>query len=233
MDVKCVTFDRPRGHKFRYGSIPDSGRLLLVKQGSITVRTQDQSLTAAQGEFMLIPAGIDVISEYTADENCIVMLLFKGISDGLDGDVSVYPRNTDAALLMDCALNTSQSTPYRLVAILYGIMHHLTLGNGHTAGDVTSVIRYINDHYSECQHVCEYAAMACVSESHFRKLFLCATGMSPIEYRNAVRLKVARELIAEGYTVSEAAESVGFNSTSFYCRLVKKEKGKATSAIFT
>ena len=233
MDVKCVTIERPCGYKFRHKSIPDSGRLLLVKQGGITVRSSEQSLVATQGEYMIIPAGIDVTSEYTASENSIVMLLFKGTPDGLDGSIKVYPRNTDAALLMDSALNTEQNTPYRLAAILYGIMHHLTLGNGHTAGDVTSVIRYINDHYSECHRVCEYAAMACVSESHFRKLFLCATGMSPIEYRNAVRLKVARELIAEGYTVSEAAESVGFNSTSFYCRLVKKEKGKATSAIFT
>lgn len=233
MDVKCVTIERPCGYKFRHKSIPDSGRLLLVKQGGITVRSSEQSLAATQGEYMIIPAGIDVTSEYTASENSIVMLLFKGTPDGLGGSIKVYPRNTDASLLMDSALNTEQNTPYRLAAILYGIMHHLTLGDSFTAGDVSSVIRYINDHYRESKHVSEYAAMACVSESHFRKLFLSATGMSPIEYRNAVRLRVARDLISEGYTVTEAAESVGFGSTSFYCRLVKKEKGKQTSPIST
>ena len=87
-------------------------------------------------------------------------------------------------------------------------------------GDVMPVIRYINDHYNENRRVSEYAAMAYVSESHFRKLFLSATGMTPIEYRNNLRLKFASEMICEGYTVSEAAEAVGFNSVSFYCRLV-------------
>ena len=233
MDVKCITFERPRGHKFRHKSIPDSGRLLLVKRGSITVRTGDRSITATQGEYIIIPAAIDVISEYTGDDNSIVMLLFSGDFNLPEGGIRVYPRNTDAALLMESAVISSQNTPYRLAAIVFGIMHHLTLGDNFTAGDVSAVIRYINDHYAEGQPVSEYAAMACVSESHFRKLFLSATGMSPIEYRNAVRLRVARDLISEGYTVTEAAESVGFNSTSFYCRLVKKEKGKHTSPIST
>ena len=226
MDVKCVTIERPRGYKFRHKSIPDNGRLLLVKQGSITVRSDDRSVSAAQGEFIIIPAGIDVTSEYTSDSNCIVMLIFKGALDELDGGIRIYPRNTDAALLMESVTVASQNTPYRLSAILYGVMHHLTLGDNCTTGDIGSVARYINDHYSEDRRVSEYAAMACMSESHFRKLFLSETGMSPIEYRNSVRLKVARELISEGYTVTEAAEAVGFGSTSFYCRLVSREKQK-------
>ena len=233
MDVKCITFERPRGYKFRYKSIPDSGRLLLVKQGSITVHASDQSITATQGEYMMIPAGIDVTSEYTGDDNSIVMLSFKGASYDFESGIKAYTRNADAARLMECAISSAQNTPYRLTAILYGVMHHLTLGDNCTAGDVNSMIRYINDHYSEDRRVGEYAAMACVSESHFRKLFMAVTGMSPIEYRNTIRLKVARELISVGYTVSEAAEAVGFNSTSFYCRLVGKEKRRSTSPFFT
>ncbi len=232
MEVKFITFERPRGHRFRHKSIPDRERLLLVKLGSITVRSAEQTVTASQGEYITIPSGIDTVAEYTGDDNCIVMLLFSGVLE--DKGIRVYPRNTEAALLMESATAAEQNTPYRLSAILYGALHNLALNdNFHSLGNMHSVIRYINDHYSENCRVSEYAAMACVSESHFRKLFLAETGMSPIEYRNSIRLKVAGELVAEGYTVSEAAEAVGFNSTSFYCRLVAKEKCKSNSAICT
>lgn len=225
MDVKCIILQRPRDHRFRHRSVPDRERLLLVKRGSVTVRSGDETATANQGEYISIPAGIDTVAEYTGEDNCIVILLFSGVLGG-EG-IRVYPRNAEAALLMESATSAEENTPYRLYAILYGALHHLALTDDlNGRGSVHSVIRYINDHYREDRRVCEYAAMACLSESHFRKLFLSETGASPIEYRNSVRLKVAAELIAEGYTVSEAAEAVGFNSTSFYCRLVSKEKRK-------
>lgn len=234
MEVKCVTIERPHGHKFRHRTVPDNGRLLLIKQGSVTVSSADKTVTAIQGEFIIIQAGVDVTTEYTADKNCVVMLLFKDVPDEFGEDIMAYPHNTEAELLMESAIGDCTHSPFKLKAILYGVMNYLTLGvNSCAAGDVNAVIDYINEHYSDNLPVSKYAAMACVSESHFRKRFVAVTGMSPIEYRNAIRLRVARELISAGYTVAEAAETVGFNSTSFYCRLASRENHKATSPLAT
>ena len=226
-NVSCVMIERPRDYRFRHPPIPNRERLLFVKKGSVTVRSNGAAVIANQGEFISISSGLETVTEYIGDENCIIILLFSGVLDNDKVGVRSYNANYEAAALMRSALDNTGSTAYLLPAILYGVLHHLTLNDKtRREGCVNSVIRYINDHYSENLRIAEYAAMAYVSESHFRKLFSAATGMSPIEYRNSIRLKIARELISEGYTVSEAAEAVGFNSTSFYCRMVAARRRK-------
>jgi AraC-like DNA-binding protein len=223
-DVRCFKLERPKNHRFRHRFAPDRARLFLVKQGSVTVRSAHQIVTAVQGEYVSILPGVDTVTEYTGDENCIIMFLFSDLIETDRDEIKTYSRCPEAAVLMETALEYTENTPYRLLAILCGILHHLSQMSGaHRAGDVRSVVRYIENHYQEDRRVSEYADMTYLSESHFRKLFSENTGMSPIEYRNTIRLKIASELIAEGYTVSEAAESVGFNSTSFYCRLAKRQ----------
>lgn len=228
-NVKCVVFERAKDYRFRHRSIPDRERLLLVKRGSVTVRSDKTSVTANQGEFITISAEIATEAEYTGADNYVIMFLFDGAIARAEEGIRVYPHNADAARLMKSALDDGQATPYRLPAILCGVLHYLTLNDDACcAGDVRPVIRHINEHYADNCRVSEYASMAYVSESHFRKLFISATGMTPIEYRNHVRIKVANELISEGYTVAEAAEAVGFGSAAFYCRLVAREKRKST-----
>ena len=63
-----------------------------------------------------------------------------------------------------------------------------------------------------------------MSETAFRKLFREEMGISPIDYRNRLRLKFAEEMRREGVSASAAAESAGFGSLSFYLRLKRKEK---------
>ena len=226
-DVRCVKLERPKNYRFRHQSTPDRARLLLVKQGSVTIRSAHQIVTASQGEYISILPGVDTVAEYTGDENCIIMFLFSDLIEADGDEIKSYPRNPEAAVLIESALEHTVNTPYRLAAILCGVLHYLSLcTDSRCVGDVRLVVRYIENHYQEDRRVSEYADMAYLSESHFRKLFSAATGMSPIDYRNSIRLKIASELIAEGYTVSEAAESVGFNSTSFYCRLVSAQKRK-------
>ena len=226
--VTCFVIERPYNYRFRHQSTPDRERLLFVKRGCVTVRSDEQVVTANQGEYISISAGLDTVAEYKGDDNVIIMLRFMGTLDSDNPGIRLFSRNREAATLMDSAVDNTMNTPYRLAAILYGVLHYLTQNDDlRISGDIKPVVRYINNNYKENRRVSEYAAMAYVSESHFRKLFLTATGMSPIEYRNSLRLKAAAELIDEGYTVYEAAEAVGFNSASFYCRLVASERRKS------
>jgi len=65
-----------------------------------------------------------------------------------------------------------------------------------------------------------------MSEVNFRRLFREYTGMSPIDYRNDLRLKNARAMLASGeYNVTEAAEASGFSNLPFFIRLYKKKFG--------
>ena len=70
-----------------------------------------------------------------------------------------------------------------------------------------------------------YAELCNISEMNFKSLFKEYTGMSPIEYRNDIRLTNARNKLQSGeYNVS-AAEMCGFSNFSFFIRLYKKKYG--------
>ena len=186
IDVRCFKLERPKNHRFRHRSVPDRARLLLVKRGSITVRSDEQAVTANQGEYISIPSGMDTVAEYTGEDNCVLMLSFSGFFELDSAEIKLYVRNSEAAVLMESAFEETESSPYRLPAILCGVLHHLALsGNARREGAVMHVVRYIENHCRENRRVDEYAAMAYLSESHFRKLFVAITGMSPIDYRIA------------------------------------------------
>ena len=74
--------------------------------------------------------------------------------------------------------------------------------------------------------ISHYARLCHMSETNFRRLFRQHTGISPIEYRNHVRLNMARAKLQSGeHNVFEAAQAVGFSNLSFFIRLYKKKFG--------
>jgi len=80
--------------------------------------------------------------------------------------------------------------------------------------------------YDQNEKIRYYAALCDMSEAGFRRLFKEYMGVSPVEYRNALRLQEAKACLQSGeYNVSEAAEAVGFTNLSFFIRLYKKKYG--------
>ena len=84
----------------------------------------------------------------------------------------------------------------------------------------------ITECWNENKKVSYYADLCNLSEPYFRKLFIEYTGMSPIDYRNDIRLTNAKNKLQSGeYNVSEAAYGSGFSNLSFFIRLYKKKYG--------
>ena len=76
------------------------------------------------------------------------------------------------------------------------------------------------------EKVSYYAELCDMSEANFRRLFREYMGLSPIEYRNELRLNHARNKLQSGeYNVSEAAYESGFSNLSFFIRLYKNKYG--------
>lgn len=71
-----------------------------------------------------------------------------------------------------------------------------------------------------------YAETCGLRENRFRMLFAEYFEMTPVEYRNNLRMKYARELMDHcGCSVAEAARASGFNSATYFCRLHRKMFG--------
>lgn len=66
------------------------------------------------------------------------------------------------------------------------------------------------------------AAVACVSPRHLARLFGQHVGMAPLDYLSHIRLAVARQSLAAGCSVTQAAERAGFSSDTQLRRAWKR-----------
>lgn len=72
----------------------------------------------------------------------------------------------------------------------------------------------------------ELAERSGFSPSYFRALFKEATGLSPLQYQNQLKINRAQELLLSGeYNVTETAETLGFDNIYYFSRLFKKLTG--------
>ena len=87
------------------------------------------------------------------------------------------------------------------------------------------IVMYVNDHLTEDISVPKLAEHFYLSASQFNRVFKQATGASPWDYITKKRLTVAKELLRNGVSAQEAAESCGFRDYSVFYRAYTKHFG--------
>lgn len=81
--------------------------------------------------------------------------------------------------------------------------------------------------------VASLAHDAGMSEVYFRKLFKARFGTTPTEYITSCRIEYAKELLKLDYlSLSDIADSCGFSSASYFCRVFKKHTGSTPRELF-
>ena len=95
---------------------------------------------------------------------------------------------------------------------------------------IDKVAKKIEADFSRSFSIEELAGFANLSPSYFRRLFREATGYTPIQYQNKVKVHKAKDLLLSGEAnVSEAAYAVGFENVFYFSRLFKKVSGVSPS----
>ena len=88
------------------------------------------------------------------------------------------------------------------------------------------VTEYVSMHYSEHLTTKDLAGICYLSESHFCRFFKAATGKSALEYISEYRAERAAVLLKNtDISISEIAESVGFDDQNYFSRIFKRVKG--------
>lgn len=94
-----------------------------------------------------------------------------------------------------------------------------------------AVISYMHLHFSAPIDLEAYAKMCYMSRSRFIHIFKEYTGVSPYHFQLKIRIERAIDmLINTSVPVSECAQTVGFEDTSYFCRIFKKITGKTPSS---
>ena len=90
---------------------------------------------------------------------------------------------------------------------------------------LSSVITFLNSHYTETISLDELANQFFISKYHLCRLFRKNTGLTIHQYLTSKRLTLAGELMADGKSLSEAAALAGFSDYSSFYRAYRKEYG--------
>lgn len=88
-----------------------------------------------------------------------------------------------------------------------------------------AVVR-LRDHYQEHFAGDQLASLCSMNRYHFCRVFKRAMGMTPVQYQNECRLRIADILLKSGSTsISEIAAQVGFGDEAYFSRAYKKSRG--------
>lgn len=95
----------------------------------------------------------------------------------------------------------------------------------HQSDSIGDAIAYINDNIAGPLPLEEVAACAGLSVSRFKVRFKEETGATPREYINHIKIDTARQLIAHGGSITDAALRLGFNTPNYFAVMFKKYTG--------
>lgn len=85
---------------------------------------------------------------------------------------------------------------------------------------VSPALQHLLNHYAEEVNVQELADLCHLSVTHFRRVFLAAVGMPPVEYLSGLRARMAAAMLQEqpDRPIMEVAFKVGFESHNTFHR---------------
>jgi len=91
---------------------------------------------------------------------------------------------------------------------------------------LTGIIRYINENYNHIDRIEQIADHFYISKYHLCRFFRKKLNVPPIAYLNAIKIRHACVMMKNGCdNMTEIAMQCGFNSSSYFCKVFKKEKG--------
>ena len=249
-DVSVISGVRTLGRCVDHSSYGrKSCGFLYVWSGEATFYRPDGETTVVSGgELLFLPKRQCYRMEYTAPSTTFVVVdfalygrageetaLFEGITVAARENASYRIARIMAdfelcgASVTACATLRKKELMYRLLGVVYSSDAPL-LEKQRADHRIEEGVRLLEQTYLESLPISRYAEATHVSVSTFRSLFQKQFGISPIKYRNSLRIERAKELLREGgFTVSEAAYASGFESVGYFCRYYRQATGESPS----
>lgn len=102
--------------------------------------------------------------------------------------------------------------------------------SAHAAETVERAAAYMSSHYKERLTLEDVSREVSHSPNYFHRVFKAATGRSPAEYLNSVRLERARELmLITDLPVADIAAECGFSSPAYFTSVFRRENSVTPS----
>ena len=221
-----------------------SERFFYIEQGTFVFDDGTEAMQEfTAGDIIYLPGDVTYISRWKAEVpgryTSLNFMLYntqgKPFSLGDSVTLLVHDKHEEFYHLFREVVQTwnrcSHASPLETLSLLYRVFYHLALWEERELRKsknrkMDKAILFLENNYLTEITTAKLAQMAEVSECMFRRSFHRITGVSPMQYRNRLRLTKAKELLQSGeFTVLEAALLTGFDDPGYFSRMFKKEFG--------
>lgn len=245
-DVVVISGIRPKGRMYKKMTNARSNHgLLYIWSGEATFYMEDGiTRKVTDGQLFYLPKGLKYKMEYTGESTTFVVVNFN-LMDRDGAPVFLYenetlvadadPGHTFAGIMNKLEMCSAAQNPagqlrrsellYRLLAAIYTAQELSTSEKLYP--QIGKGVMLLKQTYLENLPIVTFAKACSLCESAFRQLFRKQYGISPLQYRNHLRIQRAKELLEYDHcTVAEAAYASGFDNLGYFCRYYKKITGQ-------
>ena len=238
LQIQCCTV--PESHRFR---MPPSTveRFIYLTSGSALFSVGCGRIHAVARDMVYLPRNTEYSSLWLEKSDFVVVdislsdakdaeiifgdrpeILFHDkfcIYDGLLGELADKSREKDPFNWLECT-----SLCLKLLCEMARDTKKIEKDDKYAR--INNAITYIENNFSKDFPIEDLAKMSYLSPTSFRRLFFECKGMSPVDYRNTLRIRRAAELLKSGkYTISEVSEKVGIPDAKYFGKLFLRYMG--------
>lgn len=223
-----------------------------VHKGKFICKVGDGEFIVNQGDIILLNSKVPHETEVVEDGTELTTLIFHDYSAPQNtGNLQRFLMKTDTPvhILKNGEAETAELSAYilnilrekeqknraynyylsaiiHLVIAFFHRIEFLTDNDNITRNlplkKIIPAVEYIDQNYSEDISLDDLSRLLNITKQHFCKIFKKATGGTPTDYINFVRITNAEALLKTEMSISEIAYAVGFSSLSYFNRIFKK-----------
>jgi AraC-like DNA-binding protein len=224
--------------------------LLYIIDGAVVFREEGKKdKIAMANDIVLLPKGKNYTMEYIGAKTSFYLMNFDMLTlpngeQNLTENIEVIIHTVHPDFLIDlfkkmqknrnggniAAVFKLKEYAYRLLAELFSDGRLSFLPNVPKYSVLLPGIQMLQETFLENIPTKHFAKACNISVSSFRQLFAEYYGISPIQFRNNLRIERAVSLLQDAeMNVKEVAEECGFSNSAYFCRYYKKMVGETPS----
>ena len=240
----CEQFDeKSRSWNFQQHSHPYF-ELIFFLEGKGNVEAGEDSLDVSLFDVLVYPPGLLHTEHLNLDRRQEIICLWADLGSCASFDHAIQlpdHRGAFRQIFEAIYIEFTRNRPYAQEVIACHLRTLVWLMRQHFAEPVTATqtqvercLNYIHENYARDFPVELLAKQVYVSPSYLFRIFRKKTGMTPVRYRNLVRLDKAKLfLLDRALKMEDIAERVGFEDAKYFARVFKRETGTSPSAFRT
>ena len=246
LELHIAPWAKPANHQYVTQPKPVE-RFVYIIRGKGCFFLDGTKLCAGERDMVYLPGEMAYNSHWPVDSEFMVIDLLLHDAEGNPirfgenpGILFCDSHGTYRGLLEELAEKSDATGPFdwlERLSLSFKLLCEMARDTNRTELDaqnrkIKPGVSYLQNNFTEDFPIDRLAQMCGLSTGRFRHIFSQCLGMTPVEYRNKLRIQKAVNLLKSGtYTVGEVAEAVGIADIKYFSKLFKRLIGGSPSTI--